>query len=142
MSRLRKISNITKKKKIGIIIVLVLVLAIIFMGYSYLKHQDAIDNIVIEDVDMKNIPDGVYTGSCDAVFVTAEVEVTVKDHKITAINLLEHRNGKGEMAEILPAKIIENQTLKVDTVTGATSSSKVIIKAIENALTGVQAQHI
>ncbi len=138
MSRLEKNKKNTKKKRIGMIIGFVILLAVGIMGHSYFKYQNVISSIVIESVDLQNTPDGIYTGSCEAVFVTAEVEVTVKDHKITAINLLKHRNGRGEMAEIIPAKIIENQTLKVDAVTGATSSSKVIIKAIENALTSAQ----
>ena len=48
--------------------------------------------------------------------------------------MLEHKNGQGTPAEVIPEKVVETQTLEVDIVSGATYSSKVILKAIENAL--------
>lgn len=48
--------------------------------------------------------------------------------------MLEHQNGLGKKAGIINKSVIDNQTLKVDSVSGATVSSKVILKAIENAL--------
>ena len=59
----------------------------------------------------------------------------MKNHKIEDIQLLNHRNGKGKAAEVIPEKVVLSQSLKVDTITGATVSSKVILKAIEVALT-------
>lgn len=60
--------------------------------------------------------------------------VTVRDHLIIDIELVEHETGKGQSAEIIPKKVIEQQSLKVDHVSGATYSSKVILKAIQDAL--------
>ena len=85
-------------------------------------------------MDLSNISDGKYTGSCDAVYVGAEVSVTVKDHKITDITLLNHKNERGKPAEVIIENVIKAQSLQVDTISGATNSSKVILKAIENAL--------
>jgi uncharacterized protein with FMN-binding domain len=78
--------------------------------------------------------DGVYSGSYKVFPVVAEVKVTVKNHKISNIELVKHENGKGSSAEILPGKVVEAQSLDVDIISGATYSSKVILKAIENAL--------
>ncbi|TYB94365.1 MAG: FMN-binding protein, partial [Kosmotoga sp.] len=50
------------------------------------------------------------------------------------IELIEHNHGRGEAAEVIPEKVVEAQSLKVDIITSATYSSKVILKAIENAL--------
>ncbi len=60
--------------------------------------------------------------------------MTVKNHQITEIELVKHKSGRGAPAEIIPSKVVEAQTLQVDAVSGATYSSKVILKAIENAL--------
>ncbi len=38
------------------------------------------------------------------------------------------------MAEIITDKVIDTQSLQVDAISGATYSSKTILKAIENAL--------
>ena len=58
----------------------------------------------------------------------------LEEHQIKGIELLEHVNGQGSGAEIIPATVVEKQTLQIDTVSGATYSSTVILKAIENAL--------
>jgi uncharacterized protein with FMN-binding domain len=63
------------------------------------------------------------------------VVVTVKDHAISTIQLTEHNNGQGQPAERITDDVLAAQTLDVDVVAGATYSSKVILKAIETALT-------
>ena len=50
------------------------------------------------------------------------------------IVLIEHKNERGAAAEEITDKVIAAQSLQVDTISGATSSSKVVLKAIENAL--------
>jgi uncharacterized protein with FMN-binding domain len=50
------------------------------------------------------------------------------------IQLVKHRNGQGSWAEAMLTKVVDAQSLDVDTVTGATLSSKVILRAIAKAL--------
>ena len=69
-------------------------------------------------------------------FVYAKVEVTVQNGVITNIDILEHKNGRGSSAEVVVDRIVEEQKIEVDAVSGATNSSTVIKKAVENALTG------
>ena len=99
-------------------------------------------NTEIENVDLSPVEDGVYNGSYSAFPVSAEVRVTIKDHKIEKIELIKHNNGQGEDAEIIPDLVTEAQTLDVDSVSGATYSSKVILKAIQNALLNAGAELI
>lgn len=127
-----------KKKKVLMLFVLVIIIAGIFIGVKLINDLNAykaqVDAISISDVDLSKIEDGVYTGYYDAKLVSAKVRVTVKNHRIERIELTEHNNGRGKPAEIIPDKVVEARSLDVDTVSGATSSSKVILKAIENAL--------
>ena len=67
-------------------------------------------------------------------FVYAKAEVTVKAGVITNIDILEHKNGRGSRAEVVIDRILEEQKIDVDAVSGATNSSTVIKKAVENAL--------
>lgn len=62
------------------------------------------------------------------------VDVKIVDHEIVEIDILKHINGQGGAAETIVDDVITQQTLLVDTITGATYSSKVILKAISNAL--------
>nr|WP_243183188.1 FMN-binding protein [Anaerosolibacter carboniphilus] len=106
-----------------------------FDYYKTLKeYRQMIGAITINEVDLSKIQDGTYRGSHDAIWVGADVTVIVKDHKIIDIKLERHLNGRGEPAEIIPQRVIDAQSLEVDFISGATSSSKVILKAIEKAL--------
>lgn len=98
------------------------------------EYKKRINSISIENANLNEIPDGTYKGSYNAIMVAADVDVTVNNHKITEINIIRHFNGRGEKAERIVQDVINAQSLKVDTISGATNSSKVILKAIENAL--------
>ena len=67
-------------------------------------------------------------------FIYAKVEVTVQNGEITNINILEHRNERGKTAEVIADSIVDEQKIDVDAISGATNSSTVIKKAVENAL--------
>ncbi len=126
------------KKVIFIILAAVLVIggAVAAKYFSDLSsYRQAVEEMTIGEVDLSMVADGTYTGSAEAVWVGATVEVTVKDHRITEIKL-DHRHGQGEAAEVITDHVIEEQSLQVDLISGVTSSSKVILKAIENALSG------
>ena len=128
-----------KKKKIIVLSVLAILVIGIFIGIlvikSYIDDYDkVISELTISNVDLSTVPDGTYLGSYKAFPVAVEVKVTVSDHKITGIDLVKHDNGQGAAAKVIPDKVVEAQTLDVDVIAGATASSKVILKAIENAL--------
>jgi uncharacterized protein with FMN-binding domain len=132
------------KKSIKIILIIIAVILVLGGAFAakyfsdLSSYRQAVEEITIGEVDLATIPDGVYTGSAEAVWVGATVEVTVSNHQITAI-FLDHRHGQGEDAEVIPDQVIETQSLQVDLISGVTSSSKVILKAIENALRSASA---
>lgn len=125
-------------KKVFIISICILIVVCIGFGVKYLvsvnEYKKEVKNINIKNVDLEKVKDGKYTGSCDVGYIKAVVNVQVKDNKIMSIKLLEHKNERGKKAETILGKVIKAQSVKVDTVTGATNSSKVILRAIESAL--------
>lgn len=98
------------------------------------KYKEIVRGISISNIDLSKVKDGSYIGDFDAILVGAEVNVTVQNQKIVDIQLVKHKNEKGKNAEIIPDKVMQAQSLQVDAVSDATNSSKVILKAIENAL--------
>lgn len=114
----------------------VLIVAVIGAGYLYNVnlYQRKVRAIEISDVDLSLIPDGIYIGECDVHFIYAKVAVTVRSGRITALNVLEHRNDRSSAAESIVDDIVKKQRIDVDAVAGATNSSMVIEKAVENAL--------
>ena len=99
-------------------------------------YKRSVKETTFSNLDISNVPDGVYAGEYDVDFVYAKVEVTVQNGVITNIDILEHKNGRGSHAEVVVDRIIGEQKIDVDAVSGATNSSTVIKKAVENALTG------
>lgn len=110
----------------------------IFFGACYLSdvnnYKKAVASITIASIDLSQIPDGVYDGKYDVGYISAKVEVGVANGAIKTINLIEHQNERGSSAEVITDTIIKEQKIDVDTVSGATNSSLVIKKAVENAL--------
>ncbi len=85
-----------------------------------------------------DLADGVYKGTGTGYAGEITVSVQIKDKQIVAIDILSSSDDAAffNRAKAVIDKIIEGQTLDVDTVSGATFSSKGIISAIKNALTG------
>lgn len=127
-----------KKKHVILLIVLILIIGVIIAAVVVKSHLETnlkqLVNLTISDVDLTKLEDGVYTGSYKSFPVAAEVKVIISNHKIERIELIKHDNGQGASAEVIQGKVVEAQSLEVDIVSGATYSSKVILKAIENAL--------
>jgi len=84
--------------------------------------------------DVRRVADGVYEGAAFLLPVSVRVRATVSGGRIASIDLLKHFNGRGKPAEAIIPRVIEAQSLGVDTVSGATHSSLTILTAIQNAL--------
>lgn len=81
--------------------------------------------------------DGTYTGSGTGFGGTITVQVTVSNHKIVSINILDASSETASYfanAQGVISRIISSQSPNVDAVSGATYSSNGIISAVQNAL--------
>ena len=85
-----------------------------------------------------DLADGVYKGTGTGYAGDITVSVQIKDKQIVAIDILSSSDDAAffNRAKAVIDRIIEGQTLDVDTVSGATYSSNGIISAVKNALTG------
>lgn len=81
---------------------------------------------------------GTYTAQAQGNNGLVKVEVTVSDSAITAVKVVEHSEtvGIGDIAlDRIAKSIVDKQTLKIDTVSGATNSSRAILAAVEDCIT-------
>lgn len=120
----------------GLVMALLLAAHILVGVGSFFEYQREMAAISIIGVSSNNLPDGAYEGSCDVGYIKARVKVLVQNGEMTAIDLLEHRNERGAAGEGVLERILGAQTTAVDAVSGATNSSLVIQRAVENALNG------
>lgn len=119
----------------------IIVLAILAAGGVLTVYLNRVSNykrsvreISIEEISLPNVPNGVYVGECDVDMIYAKVEVAVHNGAIADIRILEHKNERGQAAEAVVERIVSEQRIDVDAVSGATNSSVVLKKAVENAL--------
>ena len=122
------------KKKTVLFVIMFLFLVGFVLGILYLKsvadYRQAVRETTFEDINISDIPDGVYVGEYDVDFIYAKVEVTVQNGEITNINILEYRHERGKTAEVITDSIVDEQKIDVDAISGATNSSAVIKKRL------------
>lgn len=90
---------------------------------------------------------GSYTGSAKGMNGDVVLNVTLSEDAIESIGIIEQKETEG-LGDVAVKKMIEKiaqaQSVKVDTVTGATISSNAVIEAVTNALSeaGVDASKL
>ena len=130
--------------KRGVIITIACVLLVIILAVAggliwMTQGLSTYSKMTISNVDFSRLPDGTYQGTFNGGRFSNTVEVTVTDHKVTAIKVVKDVTFKNpaRRRQIIDS-VIKAQSLKVDTITGATATSKAYLKAIENALSGAK----
>lgn len=103
--------------------------------------EDAEDETAEDEEQAKgsfDLEDGVYQGTGIGYRGDITVAVKIKDKQIASIEILSASDDEPFFgrAKGLIDQMIKKQSTKVDTVSGATYSSKGIISAVKNALTG------
>ncbi|MBU4539950.1 FMN-binding protein [uncultured Acetobacterium sp.] len=125
------------KKAITIILSIVGVLVLVGAGglFYMTSGLESGENLAVNPVDLQKIEDGTYAGVYESGRWTNEVAVSVADHQIASIDVVKTVTMESpEMTSTIISRVIENQNTTVDTVSGATVTSKAYLKAIENAL--------
>ena len=119
-----------KKKYLNRLVFLVLFTAVMLL----LSACVDLNAIVIHNPDLQKIADGTYQGNSKVGPVRVSLEVTIEDGVYKSIRIIKHFNGRGKSAEAIVPAIIEAQSLEIDVISGASASSKAILKAVEDAL--------
>lgn len=126
------------KKIFRVFIVLILFILIIVVSCTAMmnKEMEKAKNelMLVEDPDLSKVEYGIYRGKVETMLVKAEVEVSVKNHKIISISIIKHENGKGKPAEAIVDAIVKDNSTDVELIAGATMSSLVIRAAVIDAV--------
>jgi uncharacterized protein with FMN-binding domain len=103
--------------------------------------MNQIKKIEIKDIDLSQIKDGEYLGQYASGRWQYMVRVIVSGGEIKNIEILNEKSGfigmnaYKQLNDEVISRVLKNQSLKIDAVTGATVSTKALLKALENALT-------
>ncbi|HEY8889014.1 MAG TPA: FMN-binding protein [Clostridium sp.] len=118
---------------IGVIFLLVLIIG--GSGFYITRGLDSGKNMIIKPIDVSQLENGVYKGIYNGGRWSNEVNVTIKDKKVTSIAIVKSVVfEKPEVSTELINEVIKKQNTNVDFIGGATVTSKAYLKSIENAL--------
>jgi len=126
------------KRGIKILLTILVIIGILtgaFIFFLYYGKSETL-NLTINGIDLSKVTDGLYKGSYNKGRFSYKVEVTVKDSRIESIKIISEPSffSAQELDNTIIGRVLQQQSLKVDAVTGATATSKALLKAIENAL--------
>lgn len=111
---------------------LVLLIIVAFMLTSVRSNELSENDY--DSLDLATIAPGEYYGEESAGLIKVKVKVILRDYEIKAIEIISHRQGRGKAAETITKEMVRENSLSVDSVSGATHSSEVIKAAVFNAL--------
>lgn len=120
-----------KKGYISILIVLMMVLSLTGCGQPELQTQS-------EEPSINALyTTGTYEASAPGKNGDISILVTFTDNKIEKVEIVKHQETPGiadPAIERIPKAIVDNQSLAIDAITGATETSVGILEAVEKAV--------
>lgn len=117
----------------GLVIVGAIIVLLVTMAWALYTPalNRAADAIVLQSPIISYRYPGTYEGSATCLHVVARVRVTVSSTGVSSVELLERPFGN---MDLLVDRIVKAGGVPVDVITGATVSSKVVMKAVDDAL--------
>ena len=143
----KKINASNILHKIGLPVVAALSLGLVVMPLSKQDDTTADNNVAIEPESVAlsssspSYQDGEWTGTAFGYNDDITVTVTIENGIITDITSITGDDDEpyfGWAKEKIPQQILSSQSTEIDTVSGATFSSKGIINAVKDALQKAQ----
>lgn len=123
------------KKAFKTLLLIILVFLIIFAGGMLYLYNGLNRDIHLTGLNLSNINDGIYMGKYVGQRWTNELEVIIKDQRITDIVIVKDVTFvKPGVSDELFEKVKIAQNTTIDTVSEATVTSKAYLKSIENAI--------
>ena len=123
------------KRTLSLLLAFVMVLGLAACGGNTAQETTAAATAASEEAGIYT--PGTYTGTAAGKNGDMKVEVTFSANAIDSVKVVEHSETAGisdGAIENIPAAIVENQSLAVDTVSGATITSDAILKAVADAV--------
>jgi uncharacterized protein with FMN-binding domain len=131
----RRIYDLLSENKIARISIFVLLMLSVGFGIMGSLNLNRLRSMEINNPDLTNTDNGIYKGEFNDGAGIYTVEVEVNNHRISQVKMeTERKSVYVNYARPIIDIIVKQQTVNVDAITGATTTSKCIMKAAENAL--------
>ena len=136
-------TNVKRSKKTDISTMLMALALICLMAGGYVisrkkvRMKEAVA-LPFYRIEMSEVADGEYSAKTYTSFLHLQLKVTVEDHKIKSIDVLENEGIDGETARPIIQKMIEQNSIVVPAIKGAELGSLVYISCVSSALNGAE----
>ncbi|NQT64327.1 MAG: FMN-binding protein [Candidatus Marinimicrobia bacterium] len=123
----------------GMVLTLTGIGVVLGVGLGLIGYYDleSYRNMEIGNPDLTQVPDGIHRGSVSYSGFEYSVAVKVHESMIVGVGIVQNRDSEyARFAEGIIPRVIAKQSPDVDGITGATTTSKCLMKAIEIALEG------
>jgi uncharacterized protein with FMN-binding domain len=130
----RRIHRDIDRRPLAVAILVLAVLGASFGVMTSIRYH-SLRSMKISMPDIAALSDGSYAGSATDGSFIYKVKVGVASHKIVSVESLANRTSSyARLAEGVYPRVVRSQTVDVDAVTGATTTSRVLLEAIRVAL--------
>lgn len=123
--------SIRKQLILAVVITAVVTACLSFVAMALFLRPVA---IAPDEVALDRVADGEYIGFHQNKILFAVVRVTVESHRIAGVEVLAHKDSYMDYAQQIAGAVVAEQSLEVDTISGATFTCDTVKMAIENAL--------
>lgn len=116
-----------------IVFCVVMMIFAFFIGQNKKKLKEA-KRLPFSNTSLELVEDGTYTAKTYTSFMHLELSVTVDNHKLTKIEVLENLGSKGQKAEEIIDRMISQNKVVVDLVEKDELGSLVFISCVDTAI--------
>ncbi|MBQ6797250.1 MAG: hypothetical protein IJP10_04465 [Clostridia bacterium] len=132
-----------RKKRVVVYIAIVVAVSIIITGLIISRavlsiNEQLVLELMVYEYDISDAPDGEYFGEYESNHLYACVGLLIQDGKIVYLELMDYYGIDADRAPKVFDAVVEYQMLNVpDEEIGTEPTDKIILKAIENALSQI-----
>lgn len=120
------------------ILMLVAVIILMAAGYFVTRKRAYVreaTSLPYYPVNLEEVADGVYYGKTYTSFLRLQLDVTIENHAIKNIDVIEAKGIDGELARPIIQEMISANDVVVPAIKGAELGSLVYISCVSTALT-------
>lgn len=127
------------KKDYSMYLMAAAIIVLLFCSYLVAQRKwrfKEVSSLPFYNTNLETVEDGVYHNRTETSFLHLELEVTVENHKIVKIDVLDNDGIDGEKARPILDKMIAENKVVVSGIKGADLGSVQYISCVDCALHG------
>lgn len=118
-------------------VLLFVCVALMFIMYQQRKTRNnyrEASALPFHEISLADVKDGTYRQKTDTSFMHLTLDVTVKNHKLVKIDILENRGSVGQNIKRLADMMIEKNQVVMAALDGEELASIVFISCVDSAI--------